>query len=101
MSTAATRICATSRTEGSWDDGQLEPEQVGDLPHAADLVADPERDVVRRPLGAPVVEERSRSREADARVRVPDAEGGARRADSPPPRGASVDRRRSGSARGW
>ena len=41
----------------------------------ADLVADAERDVVGRALGAPVVEERRRiPGEADPRVRVPDPE---------------------------
>ena len=44
----------------SRDDGQLEIEQRGDFPEPFDLVADPQRDVVRRALSAPVVEERRR-----------------------------------------
>src|SRR5581483_10495231 len=58
------------------DDGELEPEQVGDLAEARQLVPDAERDVVGRPLGAPRVEERPRAGgEADAGVRVADPEG--------------------------
>src|SRR5262245_7462245 len=79
MSTAATRMDATRRAARSCDDGQLEAQQLGDLPDAADLVADPERDMVCRALGAPVVEEARRiPREANSRVRVADAERRAR-----------------------
>ena len=44
------------------DDGELELEQIGDLAQTRQLVTDPERDVVRRALGTPGVEERCRTR---------------------------------------
>ena len=53
-------LVATRPSGRSRDDGQLEVEQLGDLAQSADLVTDPERNVVRGPLGAPVVEERGR-----------------------------------------
>src|SRR5205823_9535414 len=57
------------------DDGEPEAQQVGDLAHARQLVADPERKVMRRALRAPGVEEGRRAgTEADPRVRVPDPE---------------------------
>src|SRR5690349_1322972 len=56
---------------------QLEPEEVRGLADPRHLVADAERDMVCRPVLAPRVHERGRAlREADARVRVADPEGG-------------------------
>src|SRR5258705_11260546 len=56
------RLCqlGTNRLRSVTDDGELETEQIGDLPHARQLVSDSECDVVCRAFPKPGIEEGSR-----------------------------------------